>query len=218
MHRDGLMAGNLHEIDGVQIRFIRHDYGLNRRSSPFTRFGWIMMLGFPLDYRSLGFIYQEVAAFGKLISWHNNPRARGFVLVKCLYNDVDTVLRSLFFRQGDRNGESWGWGVPVYVLNWDHPGNFLPPIDDLPPDGNPHPLPPAPPAAEGDQVENWANQFLQQQHGDPVWDAMVQQGQQGQNNAPHGQIQGLEAWPHNMVPDDNENEHNIAPAASSDES
>jgi hypothetical protein len=44
------------------------------------------MLGYPLDYRELGFIDQAVASFGKLISWHNNPIARGFVLVKCLYN------------------------------------------------------------------------------------------------------------------------------------
>jgi hypothetical protein len=55
-HRDGLMLGNLHEVDGVQIRFIRHDYGLNRRSEPYTRFGWIMILAFPLDYRALKFI------------------------------------------------------------------------------------------------------------------------------------------------------------------
>jgi hypothetical protein len=38
-HHDGLMLGNLHEIDGVQIRFIRHDYALNQRSLPYTRFG-----------------------------------------------------------------------------------------------------------------------------------------------------------------------------------
>jgi hypothetical protein len=82
-HRDGLMLGKLHEVDGIRVRFIRHDYGLNRRSKPYTRFGWIMILGFPLDYRALNFIDQAVAPFGKLISWHNNPRAKGYVLVKC---------------------------------------------------------------------------------------------------------------------------------------
>jgi hypothetical protein len=144
-HRDGLMLGKLHEVDGIRVRFIRHDYGLNRRSEPYTRFGWIMILGFPLDYRALNFIDQAVAPFGKLISWHNNPRAKGYVLVKCLYNDIDLVPRSLFFRQGDRNGSSWGWGVPVYVLNWDHLDELFPPVGDLPQDGNPHPLPPPPP-------------------------------------------------------------------------
>jgi hypothetical protein len=120
-----------------------------------------MFLGYPLDYRSLEFMGQAMAPFGKLVSWHNNPRAFAFVFVKCLYDDIDSVLRSLFFRQGDRNGTSRGWGVPVYVLNKEHPEDILPPIDDLPPDGNPHPLPPPPPAIEGNQVEVWVNQFLQ---------------------------------------------------------
>jgi hypothetical protein len=40
------------------------------------------MLHFPLDYRSLEHIDQDVASFGKLVSYHNNPRTMGFVLVK----------------------------------------------------------------------------------------------------------------------------------------
>jgi hypothetical protein len=57
-------------------------------------------------------------------------------------------------------------GALVYVLNWEHPDELFPPVDDLPPDGNPHPLTPTPPAIEGNQVEAWANQFLQQNQGD----------------------------------------------------
>jgi hypothetical protein len=144
LHRDVLIASNVRDIEGVLIRLIRHDHGRNRRDHPYTRFGWIMMLGFPLDYS----IDQAVASFGRLVSWHNNPRKLGFVLVKCLYNSVNSVPRSLVLRQGDRNGRAWCWSVPVYMLNWEHPEEILPPVDDLPPDGNPHPipLPPAPAA------------------------------------------------------------------------
>jgi hypothetical protein len=49
MHQDSLLAGNIHEIDGVQIIIMRHDYGRNHRSSPYTRYGWIIMLGYLLD-------------------------------------------------------------------------------------------------------------------------------------------------------------------------
>jgi hypothetical protein len=88
MHRDVLMAGNIYDIDRVLIRF-----GRDRRSSPYTRYGWIMitMLGYPLDYRQLEFIDQAVASFGKLVSWHNKLRAHGFVPVMCLYNGMDSV-------------------------------------------------------------------------------------------------------------------------------
>jgi hypothetical protein len=112
MHRDILMVGNVYAIDGVLIRFIGHDYGRNERSSPYTKYRWIMMLGYPLDYRALNFIDQAVTSFGKLVSWHNNPRAHGFVLVKCLYNGTDYVPRSFIFRKGERSEASWSCPPP----------------------------------------------------------------------------------------------------------
>jgi hypothetical protein len=30
-----------------------------------------------------------------LVTWHNNRRSLGYVLIKCLYNDVQSVPRSL---------------------------------------------------------------------------------------------------------------------------
>jgi hypothetical protein len=44
----------------------------------YSRYGWIMMLGYPLDYRRLEFIDQTVSSFGKLITWHNNCRSLGY--------------------------------------------------------------------------------------------------------------------------------------------
>jgi hypothetical protein len=38
-HRDILLMGNLYDIDGVQVRFIRYDFGKNRREQPYTRYG-----------------------------------------------------------------------------------------------------------------------------------------------------------------------------------
>jgi hypothetical protein len=70
----------------------------------YTRYDWIMLLGDPLDYRGLEYIDQAVAPFAKLVTWHNNRRARGYVLVKFLYNGANTVPRSLVLRQG---GKKW---------------------------------------------------------------------------------------------------------------
>jgi hypothetical protein len=108
-----------------------------------------MFLGYPLDYRSLEFIDQAVSTFGKMISWHNNPRKLGIVLVKCLYNNTTSVPHSIEFRQGDRLGNGWSWTVPVYVLNnWEELGEMIAKAEDVPLDGNPHPLLTPPAAGE----------------------------------------------------------------------
>lgn len=38
--------------------------------------------------------------FGKLIHWHSNTRNRAYVPAKCLFDDVDSVPRSLVIQQG----------------------------------------------------------------------------------------------------------------------
>lgn len=145
-HRDALFAENPYDIDGVRVRFVRHDQGLNRRDKDYTRYGWILILGFPLDYRTLEHIDQVVSSFGKMLRWYNPPSKLGYVLVKCLYNEAQSVTRSLVFRQGTRQGSGWSWGSPVYILNWEHPEKLFRKHDEVPADGNPHPLPdPLPP-------------------------------------------------------------------------
>jgi hypothetical protein len=147
IHRDILLAGNIYDIDRVQVRFIRHDHNRNQSEHPYTMFGWIMMLGFLLDYISLKHIDQTMASFGKLVSWHNNPRALGSVLIKCLYNGAHSVPKSPVFRQGDRNGSGWSWNVPVYVLNWEHSND----------------IPPPPRLMTSHQNQQWVHQHLQNQ-------------------------------------------------------
>jgi hypothetical protein len=99
--KDLVMAGNVHDINGIQVSFINHDHALNRRNWDYSRYGWIMPLGYPLDYRNLAHIDQVIASFGKMVTWHNNRRDLGYVLVKCLYNDPQTVPRILVLRQGE---------------------------------------------------------------------------------------------------------------------
>jgi hypothetical protein len=120
-----------------------------------------MLLGYPLDYRNLVHIDQAVASFGKMITWHNNGRDLGYILVKCLYNDPQTIPRSLVLKKGGIEGTGWNWMVLVYILHGEHRNGWLADMDDLPLDGNPHPLPLPPQDDEIDQAENLAEQFLQ---------------------------------------------------------
>jgi hypothetical protein len=100
-----------------------------------------MLLHHPLDYIKLTRIDHAVTSFGKMVTWHNNRRALGYVLLKCLYNDPQTVPRSLVLRQREIEGIGWNKMVPVYILNWEHLNQWHAEMDDLPSDGNPHPLP-----------------------------------------------------------------------------
>jgi hypothetical protein len=69
--------------------------------------------------------------------------------------------------------------VPVFILNREHLNQWHADRDYLPPDGNPHPLSLPPQDDEIDQVEELAEQFLQNfqnQHHHHF-----HQGQQNQN-------------------------------------
>jgi hypothetical protein len=159
--KDLVMAGNVHDINGSQVSFTNHDHALNRTNWDYSRYGSIMLLGYPLDYRNLVHNDQVIASFGKMVIWTNNGRDLGYVLVKCLYTDPQTVPWSLVLKQGGIDGTGWNWMVPVYILNWEHLNEWHADMDDLPPDGNPHPVPLPPQDDEIDQARNLADQFLQ---------------------------------------------------------
>jgi hypothetical protein len=76
-----------------------------------------MLLGYPLDYTNIAQIDQVITSFGKMVTWQNNGRDLGYVLIKCSYNDPQTVPRSLVLRQGGIEGSWWNWIVPVFILN-----------------------------------------------------------------------------------------------------
>jgi hypothetical protein len=136
----------------------------------YTRYDWIMLLGYPLDYRSLEFIDHAVSSIGKLVSWHNNRRSLGYLLVKCLYNGAQSVPISLVFRQGERNGTGWTWTVLVYVLNWEGIDEHHAKVEDVPPDGNPHPMPHAPPNPDFHQAEGIVDQIVDNVQEQPAWE------------------------------------------------
>jgi hypothetical protein len=62
-HKDLLFAANPHNIGGIEVNFVSHDHALNRRNWNYIRYGWIMLLGYPIDYRNLEHIDQAVAPF-----------------------------------------------------------------------------------------------------------------------------------------------------------
>lgn len=94
------MANNPHMVGDTEVWFIRHDHGLNYRDFPYTRRGWILLLGFPLDYLEAHHIEMTVSGFAKVLQWVGNPRDKARVLIEALYDSVLSVPRSLVLRVG----------------------------------------------------------------------------------------------------------------------
>lgn len=102
------------------------------------------MSGFPVTYMNDMCIHQVVASFGKLLRWHNSPRIKSYVLVKCLYISASEVSILLLFGD-DNTGKGCSWSIPVYILtpddDWQLGNNdaIANMEDTIPPNGNPHP-------------------------------------------------------------------------------
>lgn len=168
------------------MRFICRDRACNFHEVSYAIKGWILLLGFPVGLMNDMCIHQAVASFGKLLRWHNSHRIKSYVLVKCIYKYVNDVPRSIVLTQDDESmGLGCSWIVLVYVPtpedewwlgNIDTVANQE---DDVPPNGNPHPLPEDDEdeeflQAEGDFMENLVNQNVNGPHGDaqgdPIWE------------------------------------------------
>jgi hypothetical protein len=118
LQKDRLLTGDIYNVEGTLIRFIRQDIAQNFREIVYTRKGWILMLGFPVTYINDMCIHQVVASFGKLLRWHNSPRIKSYVLVKCLYISASEVSILLLFGD-DNTGKGCSWSIPVYILTPD---------------------------------------------------------------------------------------------------
>jgi hypothetical protein len=94
--KHGLIAGNLHDVEGIMIHFISHDRVKNFRSISYERKCWILMLGFPLDFMHNFYIHQVVSSFGRLIRWHNSRNIKSYVLVPCMYHSVQEVSHNIY--------------------------------------------------------------------------------------------------------------------------
>jgi hypothetical protein len=191
--KDRLLFGDIYNVEGTLVRFIRQDRAQNFREIVYSRKGWILMLGFLVTHMNDMCIHQVVASFGKLFRWHNSPRIKSCVLVKCLYISTREVPISVLLSFGvDNTGMACSWSIPIYILtpddywqlgNNDEIANLE---DNIPPNGNPHPFPEDDNdedflQAMGDFMENLVNQNLggvqeaqgiQEAQGGPIWEMM----------------------------------------------
>lgn len=111
--------------------FVRHDQLANWRNSPYTREGWLMILGIPLNLKTGAIIERITNLCGEFIDWHYRDRVLGRVLVKARYKSANEVPNCIVL--GDTmayGGNGQTWTFHVYVLNGE-PTDMLPGDEDL---------------------------------------------------------------------------------------
>jgi hypothetical protein len=178
--RDLLVAQPARNLGhGRMLTFARHDEGPNFRSTVYTRLSWIMLLDLNLDYRNEQFLREAFAKFGKMRGWIRDDPETARTLVRCAYESIADIPRSLVIREPQRYGGTVvSWTVPVYVLSSEQ-ADLLPGDESPPPaNGNPHPLhfvgpiPPAgnwvPPAENAWNV--WNEEDAAENVPDPAWE------------------------------------------------
>jgi hypothetical protein len=70
------LVRNIHNVDDILVRFLRHDRAKKIREITYNRKIWILMLGFPLNYMHNIFINQVVSSLRNLLRWHNSPKIK----------------------------------------------------------------------------------------------------------------------------------------------
>lgn len=65
--RDRLIQMSLFQFGDVVISFVEHNKGRNWRAVTFNRECWMLLLGYPPDYREDEFVVNIISSFGHVI-------------------------------------------------------------------------------------------------------------------------------------------------------
>ncbi|CAO2168125.1 unnamed protein product [Urochloa humidicola] len=143
MQRDSFVNSAPRLFDGYQLRFIRHDEGVNFKDLELDRVVWLMLLYFPPDARNLiSLVDKSIAGFGQLLHVHGSS-SLARLIVKVLVNKDADIPESITVSAGT-DPRIRTWTVPIFLLQASDVvlgGDEQP----LPVDGPIHPItPPAP--------------------------------------------------------------------------
>jgi hypothetical protein len=169
--------GAFNLLNNSTVRFVNVDEcEENHRVVQGFRTGWLMFLGIPPDYRNDYDITNAVPTFGKFHYWSSDDPIKSRALVYASFPSPALVPRDVVFGKfASVGGVRKSWTAAVYILTADFAEALPADEDQMPPDGNPHPLP-------GHLIPN-LNAFVGPQFPELGWDdVQVQQPDNLQQN------------------------------------
>jgi hypothetical protein len=164
------------------VRFVHVNDAINHRATQGFCTGWLMILGIPSDYHNDVHIANTISAFGKFHFWNRIDPIKCRALVYASFPSPAHVPRDVVFGKfANVGGVHESWTAPVYILTTEFANALRADEDQMPPNGNPHPLP--------RNLQFNQNMFVGPQFPEIGWDA-VQEGNIQQNDHGHDQLLG----------------------------
>ncbi|KAM0854125.1 hypothetical protein ACQ4PT_050627 [Festuca glaucescens] len=128
--------------NGIFVHFVNHDDRENHRAVQGFRNGWLMFLSIPLDYRNDYDLANAISAFGKLLHWHQDDVLLERTICYVSFPSEARVPRDVVFsRFANVGGVKESWTVVCYILTAEFADAIPHDEDQMPINGNPHPLP-----------------------------------------------------------------------------
>jgi hypothetical protein len=108
LERDNLVLLGPQQYLDASFTAQRHNDAWNHRALYFNRECWLMLLGFPLDYRSSEYLQAAIGSFGRLILWEEDRRNVYRTLLRVRVTSLEEVPQFIVFSEADGFiGDSW---------------------------------------------------------------------------------------------------------------
>ena len=92
----------------IEIKFVKHDQGSNWRAIDFNDDVWMLMMGFPDDYKTERHIHNAINDFGRVVLWEESEHFPGRVMVRARVTSVHEVPQFLLYTDPTNpTGQSW---------------------------------------------------------------------------------------------------------------
>jgi hypothetical protein len=166
LKRRWFLDGPALEFDDYTATFEKHDKGDNAREFDLDSEVWLLLVGYPLDVRTISAIVKVVSGFAMLRHVHESG-VLSRIMIKVCMNSETQVPPSVVVRDGE-GARIRTWTIPIFILSISSKAT-LGDEDSYLLTGPPHPLPPS--------VAPWMG---------PEWDhPLVGESQVQDNVTPH---------------------------------
>jgi hypothetical protein len=108
LERDNLVLLGAQQYLDATFTAVRHNDAWNHRALLFNHECWLMLLGFPLDYRSSEYLQAAIGSFGRLILWEEDRSNISRTLLRVRVTSLDEVPQFIVFSEAEGfAGDSW---------------------------------------------------------------------------------------------------------------
>lgn len=104
--RDGLVLHGDHHHHGLTFSFTNHNRGANARRVQFNRECWLMLVGYPVDYRNIDDISDAIRPFGRLLFWQRDNVLERIIIKARVTELVDVPHYIVISESDDHEGIS----------------------------------------------------------------------------------------------------------------